>query len=81
MTKLELGKTYYPAKTEIVATEDAVRGDGWSIEKVNGHFMLEFLAARHGGGTDKHQISTEEFYAVKRGVLSPDELIRKYDRN
>ena len=76
---LEPGKTYYPPKQKITVTEDQVKGSWWSVWKETGQYKFEFLASRHGGGTDTHIITREEFDAVKAGSLTVEDLIKKYD--
>lgn len=80
MSKLEIGKTYYPPKCETIVTDTLVKGDGWKVEKIGKEFIFEFLAARHGGGVDRYRITAEEFEEVKKGRLSYDDLIELTDR-
>jgi hypothetical protein len=79
MVKLEFGKTYFPPTQTLVVSDDLVRGSGWQAERVGEEFVFEFLAARHGGGVDRHNITADEFTRLKQGTLSADDLISKYD--
>lgn len=81
MTELEFGKTYYPPKQTIEVTENSVRGTGWQAERVDNNIIFEFLAARHGAGVDRYNITEAEFACLKSGTLSADDLIKRYDVN
>lgn len=80
MSKLEIGKMYYPPKEEITVSENLVRGPGWKVEKKGDAFVFEFLAARHGGGTDAYEITEKEFSDLKAGYLHFEDLMIKYDQ-
>lgn len=80
MAELEIGKTYYPPKQEVTFSDNLIRGPGWRVEKRGNAFILEFLAARHGGGTDTYEIKEEEFNNLRGGHLSFDDLMMKYDQ-
>jgi len=58
---------------------DLWREQGWEVRQEGDAFYFEFLAARHGGGTDTYKITKEEFEEVKAGNKVYDDLIRKYD--
>lgn len=79
MTKLEMGNIYYPTNQEVTVTENLVRGSGWQVERIGSAFVLEFLAARHGGGVDRHNITADEFELLKQKKLTFTVLLRKYD--
>ncbi|WP_429092601.1 hypothetical protein [Aeromonas veronii] len=80
MSKLEFGKTYYPPKQGVEISDNLVSGNGWKAERVESVITLEFLAARHGGGVDRYNITEVEFEELKkRGGEYIDALIRKYD--
>jgi hypothetical protein len=77
--KLEVGKTYYPSEQEITITTNLVCGNGWQVEQIGNKFVFEFLASRHGGGVDKHEITAKEFEMLKQGNISFEDLLKKYD--
>lgn len=80
-SELEIGKTYYPKKQEVIVTDEKISGPGWKVENSTGCYVFEFLASRHGGGVDRYELSEEEFYQVKRGELTFDDLLELTDRN
>lgn len=79
MTKLEVEKTCYPPSQEVTITDSLVRGSGWQVEKIGNVFVFEFLAARHSGGVDRHNIKADEFELLKQKKLTFTDLLEKYD--
>lgn len=79
MSDLKIGETYYPKKRDLLITENLVRGPDWEVERIGDVYTLEFLAARHGSGVDKYNITKEEFQAVKARTLDGSDLVTKYD--
>ncbi|NIZ03540.1 hypothetical protein [Thalassospira lucentensis] len=79
--KLQFGKTYVPKKQDIIISDDLISGNGWRVLKLGKKYIFEFLAARHGGGVDQYELSSEEFENVRIGKLSFDELMDLTDRN
>jgi hypothetical protein len=77
--KIEIGKTYYPHKRELLLRENLVKGNWWKAEKIENRYIFEFLVARHCGGTDSFEISEDEFLQLKTQELSASVLIEKYD--
>ncbi|WP_409524703.1 hypothetical protein [Nitrincola sp. MINF-07-Sa-05] len=80
-SKLEMGKTYYPKKQHLDVSDTLVRGAGWKAEKLADRYFFEFLAARHGGGVDRYELTKDEFDMVRDGKLSFDDLILMTDRD
>ena len=77
--KLVAGKKYFPKTNSVSTGNDFIKGRTWKIQKKDNKFIFEFLAARHGGGTDQHEITEHEFEAVKDGRLNFEDLLIKYD--
>jgi hypothetical protein len=61
-------------------TDDLFQEPTWEVRREGSKYLFEFLAARQGGGTDSHEITQEEFEAVKAEDMSFEDLLRKYDR-
>jgi hypothetical protein len=80
MTNLEVGKTYYPPSQEVTITDNLVCGSGWQVEKIGSVFLFEFLAARHGGGVERHNIAADEFELMKQKKLTFADVLKKYDK-
>ncbi len=78
--ELIFGKTYHPSKSKTVVEDDRVTGPDWKVFREGKKYLFEFLAARHGGGTDSHVITEDEFKATKTGEMTFQDLLRKYDR-
>lgn len=81
MSELEYGKTYHPRNHALEISENIVRGSWWKVEREEIGIVLEFLAARHGGGVERFSIDENEFISLKNDLLSVDDLIKKYDKN
>ena len=79
MGKLIAGKKYFPKPFSVTLGKDDIKGSTWTITKKDGKCTLEFIAARHGVGTDSYEISQCDYDAVRDGELSFEDLVRKYD--
>jgi hypothetical protein len=78
----KIGDKYYPQGRPIVHTDKLWQEKTWEVRQSNdGRCFFEFLAARHGGGTDTYQITADEFECVKDGRLGFDDLIRLTDHD
>lgn len=77
--EIKVGETIYPSKKELIISDNEVKGRTWTVYRINEGCFFEFLAARHGGGTDKYRIEESEFNDMKSKILTYDELLKKYD--
>ena len=77
--KLIAGKKYFPKPSSVLVGDGFVKGPTWKIYKENDKHIFEFLAARHGGGTDRYEVSQYEFEAVRKGDMKIEVLLRRYD--
>lgn len=77
--EIKIGVTVFPKPRELKISANCVTGPFWKAERVGTQVVLEFLASRHGGGTDRHEISEADFLALKEGQITGEDLIRKYD--
>ncbi|MFK7836657.1 MAG: hypothetical protein AB8B60_10585 [Sulfitobacter sp.] len=73
------GQIYQPPKQEVTASENEVRGPTWRAWREDGFCYLEFLASRHGGGSDRYVIFDHELEGLKDGTLSFDDVRKRYD--
>lgn len=78
--KLQYGKKTYPTKKrqEIEKGENSVKGPFWSIELIDGTYVLEYLSGSHGGGVKKHTITKDDFDTVWSGRRSYEDLMLQY---
>lgn len=75
----KIGDKYYPLGRPIIHTEDLYQEKTWSVWRDGDKYFFEFLVARQGASTDKYIITQAEFEGVKKGYITFDDLIRKYD--
>ena len=52
--------------------------DGWSVNKVDGKYVLEFIAAQQGGGIREVEITNEEYRLCIAKKLGFSELVKRY---
>jgi hypothetical protein len=76
----KIGDVYYPMGRPRLRTDDLFQEPTWEVRREGSRYLFEFLAARQGGGTDTHEITQEEFEAVKAEQMLFEDLLRKYDR-
>lgn len=79
---IKVGNTHYPKGRPVIHADTLWQEKTWAayISK-DGRCYFEFLAARHGGGTDTYEISNDEFNKIKSGELTYDDLIRLTDQS
>lgn len=62
-----------------IRTPDLIRGAFWEVRREGERYFLEFIAARHGGGLDLHEITRDEFDAMQDGRIGHEDLLRAYN--
>lgn len=71
MTNRELQKKIDKSKYEVCGT-------GWSVELINGKYILGFISGSHGGGSVTCEISEEDMNILKEKPDCADAMIIKY---
>lgn len=62
-------------------SEDQFFGNGWDVERKNGKFYLSYISGQLAGKENRIEISEDDFFDMKLGKLTFDQICRKYRVN
>lgn len=76
---MKLGKKVTaPKAIEIKQNPNRIEGPTWSVERVGGKVIYEYMSGELAGGVKRYEVTEEDFIAIGNGEMTDYDLLLKY---